>query len=154
MLKQLGILLWVFLASFSLQANDLLSKLQGNQFLPVDQAFVLDFVQQDNTLKISWQIADGYYLYKDKSKLAGVAVNFSHPTYPPGMPYEDEYFGKTEVYYHQLQLKIPLSDIDEDALFRVQFMGCAEAGLCYPPTTVEIPLSQVGIAPVQEDAAT
>lgn len=142
MLKQLGILLWVFLASFSLQANDLLSKLQGNQFLPVDQAFVMDFVQQDNTLKISWQIADGYYLYKDKFKLAGVAVNFSHPSYPPGMPYEDEYFGKTEIYLHQVVLSVPLSNIDKDAVLKVRYQGCAKAGLCYPVQTREIPLFQ------------
>ncbi|WP_306519162.1 protein-disulfide reductase DsbD [Rheinheimera sp.] len=142
MLKQLGILLWVLLASFSLQANDLLSKLQGNQFLPVDQAFVFDFVQQDNTLKISWQIADGYYLYKDKFKLAGVAVNFSHPTYPPGMPYEDEYFGKTEIYLHQVVLSVPLSNIDKDAVLKVRYQGCAKAGLCYPVQTKEIPLFQ------------
>ncbi|MFN3899481.1 MAG: protein-disulfide reductase DsbD domain-containing protein, partial [Alishewanella aestuarii] len=121
------------------------SLLQGQpQFLPVEQAFVLDYRQQDNELLLSWTIADGYYMYRDKFKFGGVAVSFSHPSYPASISIEDEFFGKTEVYYHQLQLKIPLSDIDEDALFRVQFMGCAEAGLCYPPTTVEIPLTQPG----------
>lgn len=121
------------------------SLLQGQpQFLPVEQAFVLDYRQQDNELLLSWTIADGYYMYRDKFKFGGIAVSFSHPSYPASISIEDEFFGKTEVYYHQLQLKIPLSDIDEDALFRVQFMGCAEAGLCYPPTTVEIPLTQPG----------
>lgn len=142
MFKQFAVLLYLLLASLPLQANDLLSKLQGNQFLPVDQAFVFDFVQQDNTLKISWQIADGYYLYKDKFKLAGVGVNFSHPSYPPGMPYEDEYFGKTEIYLHQVVLSVPLSDIDKDAVLKVRYQGCAKAGLCYPVQTREIPLFQ------------
>lgn len=114
------------------------------QFLPVDQAFVLDYRQQDNELLLNWTIADGYYMYRDKFKLGGIAVSFSHPTYPASISIEDEFFGKTEVYFHQLQLKIPLSDIDEDAIFRVQFMGCAEAGLCYPPETIEIPLSASG----------
>lgn len=114
------------------------------QFLPVDQAFVLDYRQQDNELLLNWTIADGYYMYRDKFKLGGIAVNFSHPTYPASISIEDEFFGKTEVYFHQLQLKIPLSDIDEDAIFRVQFMGCAEAGLCYPPETIEIPLKTPG----------
>ncbi|WP_445428583.1 protein-disulfide reductase DsbD [Alishewanella sp. HL-SH05] len=112
------------------------------QFLPVEQAFVLDYRQQDGALLLNWTIADGYYMYRDKFKLGGVAVSFSHPTYPASMTIEDEFFGKTEVYYHQLQLKIPLSDIDEDAIFRVQYMGCAEAGFCYPPKSVEIPLQQ------------
>lgn len=131
------------------------SLLQGQpQFLPVEQAFVLDYRQQDNELLLSWTIADGYYMYRDKFKFGGVAVSFSHPTYPASISIEDEYFGKTEVYYHQLQLKIPLSDIDEDALFRVQFMGCAEAGLCYPPTTVEIPLTQPGQSETSASLAT
>lgn len=112
------------------------------QFLPVNQAFVLDYRQQDDALVLNWTIADGYYMYRDKFKLGGVAVNFSHPTYPASISIEDEFFGQSDVYYHQLQLKIPLSDIDEDAIFRVQFMGCAEAGLCYPPETIEIPLIQ------------
>lgn len=115
------------------------------QFLPVDQAFALDYRQQDNELLLNWTIADGYYMYRDKFKLGGIAVNFSHPTYPATISIEDEFFGKSEVYFHQLQLKIPLSDIDEDAVFRVQFMGCAEAGLCYPPETIEIPLNSPAI---------
>jgi len=124
-----------------LQANDILSKLgQSKTFLPVEQAFIADFLQQDNQLKLSFQIADGYYLYKDKFKIAGVAVNFSHPAYPAGMPYEDEYFGKTEIYRHQLVLSIPLSNIDVDAKLKVRFQGCADAGLCYPVETIEIPL--------------
>lgn len=128
--------------------NAVLNSLLSGQpeFLPVAQAFVLDYRQQDNELLLNWSIADGYYMYRDKFKLGGIAVNFSHPTYPASISIEDEFFGKTEVYYHQLQLKIPLSDIDEDAIFRVQFMGCAEAGLCYPPETIEIPLKQPGAA--------
>lgn len=136
-------LLLLLLMAVPLQANDILSKLsQSKTFLPVEQAFVPDFVQQDNELKLSFQIADGYYLYKDKFKIAGVAASFSHPAYPPGMPHEDEYFGKTEVYRHQVVFSIPLSNIDVDAKLKVRFQGCAEAGLCYPVTTIEIPLIQ------------
>ncbi len=131
----------MFLLTAPLQANDILSKLgQGKTFLPVEQAFVVDFIQQKNELKLSFQIADGYYLYKDKFKFAAVAVSFSHPSYPAGMAHEDEYFGTTEVYRHQLLLSIPLSNIDQDAKLKVRFQGCAEAGLCYPVETVEIPL--------------
>lgn len=122
--------------------QDVLSALkQQNQFLPVEQAFSLDFVQQDQQLRVSFQIADGYYLYKHKLKLAGVAVNFSKPQLPAALPHEDEYFGKTEVYRHQLVFDVPLANIDTDALLKIRFQGCADAGLCYPETTREIPLS-------------
>lgn len=111
-----------------------------DQFLPVEQAFVFDFIQRDNELVVSWTIADGYYLYKDKIKLGGIAVSFSHPNYPASMTIEDEFFGVTDVYFHQLTLRIPLTDVSEDAIFKIQYMGCAEAGLCYPPVTKELPL--------------
>ena len=111
-----------------------------DQFLPVEQAFAFDFVQNQDELVVSWTIADGYYLYKDKIKLGGIAVSFSHPTYPASMQIEDEFFGVSDVYFHQLTLRIPLTDISEDAVFKLQYMGCAEAGLCYPPVTKEVPL--------------
>lgn len=144
MLRILGGFLLLYLSSFSLQANDFLSKLSNQpQFLPVEQAFRVDFAQQGNQLKLSWQIADGYYLYKDKFKIAGVAVNFSHPQYPAGMPHQDDYFGQTEVYRHQLVFTVPLANIEADAKLKIRYQGCAEAGLCYPVSTVEIPLSAV-----------
>ncbi|MBM33651.1 MULTISPECIES: protein-disulfide reductase DsbD [unclassified Arsukibacterium] len=124
------------------QSSVLDSLLKGDDsFLPVDQAFKMDFRQQDDQLIVNWTIADGYYIYRDKFKYGGVAVSFSHPTYPASMQIEDEFFGVSEVYFHQLTLKIPLSDISEDAFLRIQYMGCAEAGLCYPPINEEIPLS-------------
>ncbi|MBZ9612469.1 protein-disulfide reductase DsbD [Rheinheimera maricola] len=123
------------------QSSVLDSLLQADdKFLPVEQAFVFDFVQREDELIVSWTIADGYYLYKDKIKLGGIAVSFSHPTYPASMTIEDEFFGVTDVYFHQLKLRIPLTDVSEDAVFKIQYMGCAEAGLCYPPVTKELPI--------------
>lgn len=142
----LPFLLWFALAGAALaQQNSVLDSLlkPTDNFLPVDQAFEFDFVQQDNALIISWNIADNYYLYKDKIKLGGIAVSFSHPTYPASMQIEDEYFGVTDVYFHQLTLRIPLTDVSEDAVFKIQYMGCAKAGLCYPPVTKEVPLLSV-----------
>lgn len=138
------------------QQNSVLnSLLQANdEFLPVEQAFVFDFVQQQDTLLISWTIADGYYLYKDKLKFGGIAVSFSHPTYPAAMTIEDEFFGVSDVYYHQLTLRIPLTDVSEDAIFKIQYMGCAEAGLCYPPVTKELPLLPLsGAEPAKGDSS-
>jgi thiol:disulfide interchange protein DsbD len=152
----LPFLLWFTLMGLGLstlpvqaqQTSVLKSLLQAeDSFLPVEQAFEMDFRQQDDELIVSWTIADGYYLYRDKFKFGGVAVSFSHPTYPASMQIEDEFFGVSEVYYHQLTLKIPLADIAEDAFLRIQYMGCAEAGLCYPPVNKEIPLSVTSQTP-------
>lgn len=113
---------------------------QGSQFLPVEQAFVMDFRQQENKLQVSFTIADGYYLYKDKFKFVGIDAAFSHPQYPKGVMITDEYFGESEVYFHQVVLDIPLSQLGSEAMLKVRFQGCAEAGLCYPVQTLDIPL--------------
>ena len=136
-------------------AQNILSALQQPKFLPVDQAFMLDFAQSGESVRISFQIADGYYLYKHKLKIAGVAVNFSNPTLPAGLPHEDEYFGKTEIYRHQLVFDVKLANIDADAKLKVRYQGCAEAGLCYPLETREIPLiSQAPAKPAATDSST
>lgn len=134
-----------------LPAQNILSALQQPKFLPVDQAFMLDFAQSGESVRISFQIADGYYLYKHKLKIAGVAVNFSNPALPAGLPHEDEYFGKTEIYRHQLVFDVKLANIDADAKLKVRYQGCAEAGLCYPLETREIPL--ISQAPAKPAAA-
>lgn len=153
----LPFMLWcLLLPQAQAQQNSVLDSLlkPADSFLPVEQAFVFDFVQQQDELVVSWTIADGYYLYKDKIKLGGIAVSFSHPSYPASMQIEDEFFGVSQVYFHQLTLRIPLTDISDDAVFKIQYMGCAEAGLCYPPVTKELPLlskespKQNGAAPI------
>uniref|UniRef100_UPI00404726C2 protein-disulfide reductase DsbD n=1 Tax=Rheinheimera sp. TaxID=1869214 RepID=UPI00404726C2 len=132
----------LFTPTLSAQQSSVLDSLlkPDDTFLPVEQAFVFDFVQRQDELVVSWTIADGYYLYKDKIKLGGIAVSFSHPSYPASMTIEDEFFGVTNVYFHQLTLRIPLTDVSDDAVFKIQYIGCAEAGLCYPPVTKELPL--------------
>nr|WP_269822804.1 protein-disulfide reductase DsbD [Rheinheimera faecalis] len=132
--------------------NALAALQQGSQFLPVEQAFVMDFRQQDDStgqakLQVSFTIADGYYLYKDKFKFVGIDAAFSHPQYPKGVMIKDEYFGESEVYFHQVVLDIPLSQLGSEAMLKVRFQGCAEAGLCYPVQTLDIPL----IAPAVDE---
>ena len=63
-------------------------------FLPVNEAFVFDFDQQGSTLFVGWDIADDYYLYKDKieiiakgasidvPELGSGAVSYTHLTLP------------------------------------------------------------------------
>lgn len=135
-----SLLLCLSFVSQAQSTNALAALQQGSQFLPVEQAFVMDFRQQENKLQVSFTIADGYYLYKDKFKFVGIDAAFSHPQYPKGVMITDEYFGESEVYFHQVVLDIPLSQLGSEAMLKVRFQGCAEAGLCYPVQTLEIPL--------------
>lgn len=135
-----SLLLSLSFISQAQSTNALAALQQGSQFLPVEQAFVMDFRQQENKLQVSFTIADGYYLYKDKFKFVGIDAAFSHPQYPKGVMITDEYFGESEVYFHQVVLDIPLSQLGSEAMLKVRFQGCAEAGLCYPVQTLDIPL--------------
>ncbi|WP_406664524.1 protein-disulfide reductase DsbD [Gallaecimonas sp. GXIMD1310] len=113
------------------------------QFLPVDDAYQFSYRQQGTTLVLDWQIADGYYLYKDKVAIDGKDLSLTAPVMPPALQHEDEFFGKSEIYKQHLQLTVPLSDIQAGATVTVTYQGCAEAGLCYPPTRKSVPVDPV-----------
>ena len=119
----------------------------GGDFLPVDEAFEPVAVPVDgNTVEVSFRIADDYYLYKDKIKVttSSEKVQLGNLALPQGEPKVDEFFGEQEVYYQEVFAKLPLAratpqsmDLDID----VEFQGCAEAGLCYPPTVRTLKVS-------------
>lgn len=135
------------------QSNPVLDSLlqSDNTFLPADQAFRFNAVQQGQQLVLSWNIADGYYLYQDKIKLAATNASFTEPDYPPATETEDEFFGLSTVYYQQLTLTVPLQQIGDNGRFHVQYIGCAEAGLCYPPVSRQIELNPVADTPLQTE---
>jgi thiol:disulfide interchange protein DsbD len=41
-----------------------------SNFVPADQAFAFDFQQQQHDVNLSWQIKDGYYLYRQQFTFA------------------------------------------------------------------------------------
>jgi thiol:disulfide interchange protein DsbD len=112
-------------------------------FLPMDQAFVFSASSSSpDRVTLRWEIADGYYLYRDKVKVA-IVGNTATPgslQMPQGTRHEDEYFGEQVVYYGELLANVPVSarpgtrELELD----VSYMGCADAGLCYPPTTKRV----------------
>ncbi|CAM3858153.1 MULTISPECIES: protein-disulfide reductase DsbD [Pseudoalteromonas] len=123
-------------------------------FLPVDQAFTFDFDQQGSTLFIGWDIAPGYYLYKKKLEIIGKGADITVPELGKGVVIEDEFFGKTEVFFDSLSVVSKLSNVASGGVVKVRYQGCAEAGLCYPPEIITIPLSVIaGELATSEQAA-
>lgn len=122
--------------------NSLLAPKQQT-FLPVNEAFQFDFDQQGTILFTGWEIAPGYYIYKHKLEIIAKNAKIKVPELDPGVEIEDEFFGKTEVYFDELVVVSRLSDISEDAVVKIRYQGCAEAGLCYPPEVITIPLSML-----------
>ncbi|WP_407080241.1 protein-disulfide reductase DsbD [Alteromonas aquimaris] len=126
-------------------ADDQLTNLFTDEpeFLPVDQAFKFEFQQQDNNLQIHFTVAEGYYLYKHQFKTVTKNAVLGEPTFPPAKEKEDEFFGLSEVYYDSVTLNYPIESAEQDGVVKLRFQGCADAGLCYPPTTKIVYLSKV-----------
>lgn len=104
------------------------------QFLPVEQAFQFNFTQHKDKMIVSWQIHDGYYLYQHRFKATSNTATINPLALPAGSDHEDPYFGKQIVYYDAVEFDISLSPKDQPHEIVVSYQGCADAGLCYPPT--------------------
>ncbi|MFH7527026.1 protein-disulfide reductase DsbD [Aeromonas sp. A5] len=103
-------------------------------FLKVDEAFTLESEQQGNRLLLRLRIADDYYIYRHSLRFQGNDLTFSEPVLPEGTEHEDDFFGKTRVYYQEVEIPVPLTEVGPQASLKISYQGCT-VGLCYPPTT-------------------
>ena len=107
------------------------------EFLLVDEAYILNLdYQQAKQLRLDWQIADKYYLYRHAFKFEiskeGSDIDFISKI-PTGLAKVDEYFGAVEVYYGGITVELNQLPTSGTYTLKVTSQGCADAGLCYPP---------------------
>lgn len=114
-----------------------------SQFVPADRAFVFDFQQNQHDLNLTWQVKDGYYLYRKQISITPSQADIAEVKLPPGVWHEDEFYGKSEIYRKQLTVPITVNQAESGATLTVTYQGCADAGFCYPPETKTVPLSEV-----------
>src|SRR3989338_2634320 len=127
----------------------LLDRLGGSKqpnFLPPDQAFALQVTVRDaHTLQASFNVTQGYYLYRDKIRfeVKDGAVKILALNLPRGEMKQDPAFGNIEVFHNSFQAEITLdrlSDAASGMTLNAVYMGCSEEGLCYPPINKTIQL--------------
>ncbi|MEN8107608.1 MAG: protein-disulfide reductase DsbD [Pseudomonadota bacterium] len=113
----------------------------GEDLLEPDKAFRITTELKDNsTIQVSWDIADGYYMYRDRIRFSTdtPGITLGEPKLPAGTIKNDEFFGKIAVFRDQVTATIPVSRTGE-APASVRLMaisqGCADIGVCYPPHT-------------------
>jgi len=105
------------------------------QFLPVDEAFkVTAQVTAADRIHLLWDITDAYYLYRHRLAFSSTAGQLGEAEIPEGLKKHDEYFGEVEVYYEGLTVYLPFQSTADEFHLTVEYQGCADAGLCYPPT--------------------
>jgi thiol:disulfide interchange protein DsbD len=131
--------------------------------LPVDQAYPISIdAVRTESVRIRWGIADGYYLYKHRTAIESdnPEVTLEPLQLPAGKPYRDEVFGDVETYRKELVTTVRFSAPDGTGhlLLRLQYQGCADIGICYPPQNkrLRIPLTTTdtdGMAVLGLDAA-
>ncbi len=141
-------------ASINQAADDLFSgfsKLKLNLFedelLRAEEAFqFLAEVKDPHTLRVTWMVADKYYLYREKFALSledDSNIRLGSYQIPRGEPYHDEAFGQVEIFHQDVSIDVPL--IRKDTLaYRItlksKFQGCADRGVCYPPMEASVDL--------------
>jgi thiol:disulfide interchange protein DsbD len=97
------------------------------------------------TIEVSYAIAKGYYLYRDKFRFAvdGETVALGTASFPKGKEKDDENFGKVEVYYKSVAVRLPVERMSSGPLplkLNLTSQGCADAGVCYPPQMQSVSL--------------
>ena len=117
-----------------------------SQLLPVEQAFALTTKVPDRGhVELSWKIADGYYMYRDRVKVTTdtPGVTIGKLDTPGGDEHQDEFFGKVVTFHKAMVATVPITVADaatKQVALKVSSQGCAEAGVCYPPHAVKLTL--------------
>lgn len=131
-------------AALALAAGPAAAQLFGNQeLLEPDKAFRISARALDaRIVEVTFQIADGYYMYRDKFSFAtadgrplrGVEI-------PRGKIKEDQFFGKQETFRDFVRMRVPVSAADAakgSIVLKATSQGCSDKGVCYIPQTQDV----------------
>jgi len=120
---------------------------QAQDFLDPEVAFKVSAkMVEPGVAEVSYVIADGYYLYRERLKFESADAKLGTPDIPRGKIKFDETFQKeVETYRHNLVVRIPVQAASDFTL-NVGLQGCADLGLCYPPIVTPIKISIADIA--------
>lgn len=131
----------------------------GEDLLEPDKAFAasIEAISQ-NAAILRFDIADGYYLYRDKLDVRvaeGEGIELGPVNPPEGETQEDEFFGESQVFRDRVEFLVPvLREADDvaDITLAVDYQGCADAGVCYPPLTQEVSVTFAADLAAETDA--
>lgn len=129
---------WLTLLSVTLTLFPALATaLFEDDLLDPDVAFAIDAEVIDaNSVRISWNIAEGYYMYREQFRFTAESsgLELGDARIPDGTIKEDEFFGKVETYRDRIDIELPiLAATSRDIELTARSQGCADLGVCYPP---------------------
>ncbi len=107
-------------------------------FLMPEEAFTLQVaVNAGKDFTVRFNPAPGYYLYRDRIKIHAVPDQAAFVLrFPPAESKQDPSFGLVWVYHHPFEVAFTAANPLPETL-AITYQGCAEQGICYPPTTLD-----------------
>jgi len=114
-------------------------------YLEPESAFSFSSRMLDQkTIEVSYRIADGYYMYRERFAFRAQGASLGEPSMPPGKIKFDETFQKNvETYRRSVSITLPVEANGPFTLI-VTSQGCADKGLCYTPMDSQARLSPNG----------
>ena len=116
--------------------------------LPPSDAFKVTAQALNATrIQLSWQIADGYSVYRKNIRLQSKTegIDLCEPNYPKPLIKHDELLGDIEHYHNKFTVDVPVHNPKqaETLELSIQYQACADRGICYPPQkqnfTIDLP---------------
>jgi len=145
-LPRLPLLIWLaILALLGLLAAK--AAQAAEDYLPPEQAFQLSGRMVDaQTLELSYRIADGYYMYRDRFHFSAEGATLAEPRFPAGKrKYDENFQQEVETYHQSVTARVPVSGAVDKFVVLAVSQGCADKGLCYPPMTLKLTMSAQAI---------
>ena len=121
------------------------------EFLEPTVAFQMSARMADaKTVEVTWKIAEGYYMYRERFAVKAQGATVGAPQIPPGKVKFDETFGKeVETYRHNVVIRVPV-EAGGPFTLTATGQGCSDKGLCYSPQDATVSIGgapgDVGIA--------
>lgn len=120
--------------------------LAEEEFLPPEQAFKFSARMAGEEIEVRYEIAPGYYMYRERFAFAARGATLGTPKLPLGAVVYDETFQKNvESYRGNLTVRVPVSASGAFTLVATS-QGCSDKGLCYSPMTSMAALGAGGAA--------
>lgn len=118
----------------------------GKDLLEPEQAFRFSArVLDEKNIELRYQIADGYYLYRERFAFAAESgVKLGAAQIPQGKVKKDEFFGEVQTHRGELRIVVPVeAAVDGKAGLTATSQGCADVGVCYVPMESKVQLAMV-----------
>ncbi|BEV70725.1 protein-disulfide reductase DsbD [Paludibacterium sp. THUN1379] len=141
-MKQRFFLFFILLASLAMLIRPAQALEQGDLLRP-EKAFVTSVQRTGDELMLTLDVAEGYYVYRDRMQLTTTPPDLLQAVrFPAGEVKNDPYFGRQVIFERQNRIVVPLRPgAPAQFTLSVRLQGCAKVGVCYPPYTRKL---QVG----------